>query len=65
MGLKKETQGPSELVPGGFKVWVGWEKIPGLHIGAPAFEQDAPNQFWALNPDEQQAIRGALVKAFP
>ncbi|CEO58655.1 hypothetical protein PMG11_03363 [Penicillium brasilianum] len=44
LGYKISTQEESGRVPGGFAVWLVWEKVPGVRLG----EKDGSNVFWAL-----------------
>ncbi|OOQ91040.1 hypothetical protein PEBR_02252 [Penicillium brasilianum] len=58
LGYKISTQDKSEFVPGGFAVWLVWEKVPGVRLG----DIDRSNEFWALQYPEREEIRQCFVK---
>ncbi|OOQ87318.1 hypothetical protein PEBR_17817 [Penicillium brasilianum] len=54
LGYKISTQDKSGFVPGGFAVWLVWEKVPGVRL--------SENEFWALQHPEREEIRQYFVK---
>ncbi|KAF7713308.1 Uncharacterized protein PECH_005708 [Penicillium ucsense] len=57
LGYKTGKQDGSGLVPGGFIIWLVWEIVPGLRLG----DGNGADAFWALESDERQRVRVALV----
>jgi hypothetical protein len=56
LGYKVGTQGPQDLVPGGFIVYVLMEKLPGYCLGRDAF--------WDLDESERADIRQKFKTAW-
>ncbi|KAF7128481.1 hypothetical protein CNMCM5793_003211 [Aspergillus hiratsukae] len=47
-------------IPGGFAVWVAWEKVPGLRLGS----KTESDPFWALDALKREEIRTSFMKSF-
>ncbi|KAJ5492654.1 hypothetical protein N7539_001400 [Penicillium diatomitis] len=57
LGYKTGKQDRSGLVPGGFMIWLVWEIVPGLRLG----DGNGADAFWALESDERERVRMALI----
>lgn len=53
LGYKVSTQDNRSPVPGGFAVYLAWEKVPGVRLG----NKDGSNEFWVLDNAEREEIR--------
>lgn len=51
------TQGKSGLVPGGFIVYLPWEKVPGLRLG----QNLTADTFWTFDHQERELVRAAVI----
>ncbi|KAJ5176616.1 uncharacterized protein N7482_002493 [Penicillium canariense] len=60
LGSKTSTQDKWGPVPGGYAVYLVWEKVPGVRLGT----KDGSNVFWALDHAEREEIRLQFVKNF-
>ncbi|KAJ5905675.1 uncharacterized protein N7473_002591 [Penicillium subrubescens] len=58
LGYKVSTQDNRGPVPGGFAVYLVWEKVPGVRLG----NKDGSNEFWALDNAEREEIRQYFEK---
>lgn len=60
LGWEEGKQDRSGLVPGGFVVWLAYEKAPGLRLG----NKNGSGSFWALDPAERDQICSVFLKSF-
>lgn len=57
LGYKVTTQDESGLVPNGFLIYLVWEIVPGLRLGAKL----GPDPFWRLERSERNKIRSSFL----
>ncbi|KAJ5138985.1 uncharacterized protein N7515_003833 [Penicillium bovifimosum] len=64
LGYKVSTQDKSGLVPGGYAIWLVWEKVPGLRL-AESSNRLANHAYWTLSAVERERIRQAFIEVLP
>jgi hypothetical protein len=57
LAYQEGKQGEDSIVPGGYITYVVWDKVPGEPLSV--------EEFWGLDLESRQAIRGKFREAFP